>query len=673
MKTPIATEVLKQLRSHNFNFSTSRPLTFRLFPRLFDLSIFQSFQKPHDHKPRSNFIFLSTMEPRGRFINWGACREGAMSTLPRFASLGERATGLILAYQTVLDRDETFTQYYSEERLESYNIEASLREEFGVGPACLNDPGNPSPQRDFIISWATIFRDGVFEKKAEDRYLCRVQGRIVEIDESIHRTIMISRRAFPPAAQAWPIPADVEREYQLNLSIENDVSSELNDQIKYVERMRRLQLALRRRRKNLQELRDSVRVKTEPKSPEPSHAGYRTPSVSQLLQSIESRPVRERDPSYPSESSTVSTGDDIPYGNPRNEPTPGMQERSLRSADQGVQSEPKDPKQIDRAQQAPAALRHKARGTINTNDETRSAPSTPPTTSNLPTGPADTTASSSRPVQSSAFMPINRRQAKAAANFATPTESPHPKRLRETRQAEQTVEPSPKRRKSSYPNASAELDSMTYGQHLAMWNDQSQQSPSTQKPPKDTKPEKTGKKKRERNNFTEYEKEHAPSWIRAQLTAGVSGVDLERAYMAQFGTKHHSTTLKAFLDRNEAKAKALAKATGTTVSTPSTQEDRQPSKIVVLKEPEAESTPNNDAPVNAEKVTSPPPPSHGHPAPAGQSAGQGGEAFALPFVGQSGTRASEPLRSPSVGYREVIRAQSVALTGHGMENGLPGA
>ena len=172
------------------------------------------------------------MASRQRFINWGAYRKGVFSTLPRFDALPHGGFELVNSYQAVLDRNETFTQYFSDKHLESYGIEASLREEFGVGPPCLSDPENPADESAGIISWTTIFRSGDFIEQPDGRYLCHVHGKIVELDERIYRTIMISRRAFPPSSQAWPIPSDVDRELELSMAIEADVVNELNSQIK---------------------------------------------------------------------------------------------------------------------------------------------------------------------------------------------------------------------------------------------------------------------------------------------------------------------------------------------------------------------------------------------------------------------------------------------------------
>jgi hypothetical protein len=65
---------------------------------------------------------------------------------------------------------------------------------------------------------------------------------------------------------------------------------------------------------------------------------------------------------------------------------------------------------------------------------------------------------------------------------------------------------------------------------------------------------KAKERKRKRKNFTEYEKENAPAWLRAQYDAHRPSGEIERAYVDKFGVRHRSSTLKSWLERMEEQA-----------------------------------------------------------------------------------------------------------------------
>ncbi|CAG8939000.1 unnamed protein product [Penicillium salamii] len=474
-----------------------------------------------------------TMDGATRSINWGACREGVSSTLPRFDSLSRGNNDLVRSYQTVLDNDETFSQYFSDEPLHSYGIEASLREELGVGPPCLPDPENPSDARQAMISWATIFREGDFEKQPEGGYICRVQGKIIEIDETMHKTIMISRRAFPPAAQTWPIPGDLERELELGLSIEVDVDKEIKSQIECVERLQKLQLSLKKRRKVLEGIRDPSSVeKVENCTPEPSHA--KPPTSTQTLTSP---------------SLTASSGHDIASAKGKNT-SKAHHHSTMDKHESNDSNDQHDNKRVSTHAVQSIKNEHTTKGLIQQTshevisiaDTCSSTPSTPPAPSTLPASSFPATVPSPVFTPSAAFMPINRR-----------FEHIPSKRLQGSQPTQDGTSQTSKRFKSAHPTSSSDLEVLQHGQHLAMWNEQRNTSSPSQNTPTERQPQKE-KKRRERNNFTDYEKQHAPQWIREQLDAAMVGTELERAYTARFGTHHQFYTLKAFVDRMERKA-----------------------------------------------------------------------------------------------------------------------
>ncbi|CAG8217740.1 unnamed protein product [Penicillium salamii] len=512
------------------------------------------------------------MDGAARSINWGACRQGVSSTLPRFDSLSRENSDLVRSYQTVLDNDETFSQYFSDQPLHSYGIEASLREELGVGPPCLPDPENPSDARQAMISWATIFREGDFEKQPEGGYICRVQGKIIEIDETMHKTIMISRRAFPPAAQTWPIPDDLERELELGLSIEVDVDKEIKSQIECVERLQKLQLSLKKRRKVLEGIRDPSSVeKVERRTPEPSYA--KPPTSTQTLTSP---------------SLTASSGHDIACGEGKN--TSNAHDHSTTDKhDSNDSNDQHDNKRVSthavqsikNEQTTKGLIQQTSHEVISIADTCSSTPSTPPEPSSLPASSLPATVPSTVFTPSAAFMPINR-----------PIEHIPSKRLQGSQPTQGGTSQTPKRFKSAHPTSASDLEVLQHGQHLAMWNEQQNTSSPSQNTTTEGKPPKE-KKRRERNNFTEYEKQHAPQWIRQQIDAAMVGTELERAYTARFGTHHQFYTLKAFVDRMERKAaeqekriERLAEAKKDAVNNEKSNDagdSETGSKIVVLK------------------------------------------------------------------------------------------
>lgn len=168
----------------------------------------------------------------GSSIKWGAYREGARFLLPRFESLKHEGPALIQSYQDVLDKDETFTQYFSDERLQSYDLESNLRALLGIRPPLVDEPQGSNNQSDVSLSWVNIFRHGKFEKRDDGFYQCRMQGRLIKIDETMHKTILVNRCFLPPNSDTYVSAADVEKESEVNLSIEADVLNELHIQIK---------------------------------------------------------------------------------------------------------------------------------------------------------------------------------------------------------------------------------------------------------------------------------------------------------------------------------------------------------------------------------------------------------------------------------------------------------
>ena len=139
---------------------------------------------------------------------------------------------LMQSYQAVLDNDETFTQYFSDEPLESYTVETRLRQTLGIRAPSSSDSGPSRSENDASISWVNIFRHGSFERQSDGSYYCYDQGNLVQIDESLHKSILLNRCFLPANSYLWPSPTDAERESKITLAIEADVLEEIDQKIK---------------------------------------------------------------------------------------------------------------------------------------------------------------------------------------------------------------------------------------------------------------------------------------------------------------------------------------------------------------------------------------------------------------------------------------------------------
>ncbi|KAJ5775726.1 uncharacterized protein N7511_000737 [Penicillium nucicola] len=307
-------------------------------------------------------------------IKWGAYREGARFQLPRFDSLNPEGPALLEAYQDVLDKDETFTQYFCDERLQSYELESNLRQLLGIRPPLVDEPESSNNQNDVSISWINIFRHGKFEKTDDDFYQCRMQGRLVKIDETMHKAILVNRCFLPPNTNPWVSAADVTKECEVNVSIEGDILNELHRQMKYVERLKRLQQSLKKRRYRLR--RDQGPEASSYKSsdtPQSFRSNYPSPTDSSQKLSVLSRTAIDSqhksrvstsvEPSvdlmnptvsveYPDEqgrsaspsSSDASTGVDIPFSrNQNNRKRKSMSSDLEQTVDEGWSSQNQTP------------------------------------------------------------------------------------------------------------------------------------------------------------------------------------------------------------------------------------------------------------------------------------------------------------------------------------------
>lgn len=128
------------------------------------------------------------------------------------------------------------------------------------------------------------------------------------------------------------------------------------------------------------------------------------------------------------------------------------------------------------------------------------------------------------------------------------------------------MRPPPKKQKIEAAPSPTNIETNDLGKELPMWKEKVD-TPIKPEPSSSTAGTRRKGQKRTRNNFTDYEKQHAPAWFKKQLDAGTPPADVEKAYHKKFGVFHRWLTLKLWVDRLDERA---AKA-------------KPPSKIVVLR------------------------------------------------------------------------------------------
>ncbi|KAI2711923.1 hypothetical protein CBS147332_5559 [Penicillium roqueforti] len=483
-------------------------------------------------------------------IKWGTCREGVLSQLQRFESLPQDGLKLMESYQAVLDNDETFTQYFSDKPLESYTIETRLRETLGIRPPRQNNPS---------ISWVNIFRHGSFEKQSDGSYYCYDEGKLVEIDKSLHKCILLNRCFLPTNSYLWPSPADAEREAEVTLAIEADILDEIDKKIKYVEKLKRLQLALKKRRNKLQGIRVPVKRSRTPQTP----VQYPTPNESRHpTVSVETRNARARSSS---ESSGISSGSDIPFAVSGDNSRPLSYDRDDAAGSSG--QEHSNPIDLAEGNQNPHDNKmgvSVARCRSNRNPEV------------APIQHDKQKSKQSQGDESPKHQLDDTQKSKQSQGDESPKH--------QLDDNEDLVQPPPKKQKfetEPLPTdivqtdiiptdivptdiVPTDIETIDLSEELPMWK--GKVDTPTKPQPKSSTGKRIGQK-RTRNNFTDYEKKHAPAWFKSQIDAGRLPADVEKAYAEKFGVFHRFLTVKLWVDRMEERASRA----------------QPPSKIVVLK------------------------------------------------------------------------------------------
>ncbi|CAG8188414.1 unnamed protein product [Penicillium nalgiovense] len=464
-------------------------------------------------------------------IKWGTYREGVRSQLQRFESLPQDGLALMQSYQAVLDNDETFTQYFSDKLLESYIIESRLRETLGIRPPSSSDSESSRDKNDPSISWVNIFRHGSFEKQSDGSYHCYNQGNLVKIDESLHKSILLNRCFLPANSYLWPSPADAERESEVTLAIEADILDEIDRKIKYVEKLKRLQLALKKRRiKLLQGIQDPVKRSRTPQTP-----GLQYPTPRESLRPTVSVETHTRARSS-SESSGISSGSDIPF-------------TARGDASRPISYDSDDD-----------------------NDDTDN--SHQQENSNIITESDQKACENEMGVSVSGLLSSRKPQVAQSQDY---TQNSKPfqgdgSAKHQLHGNEDLMRPLLKKQKTETAPSPAEIETIDLNEELPMWKEKVD-TPTKPQPTYPTTGKKRKGQKRTRNNFTDYEKEHAPAWFKSQVNAGKLPSEIEKAYVEKFGVFHRWLTVKLWVDRMDERAAKAEK----------TVEAENPSKIVVLK------------------------------------------------------------------------------------------
>ena len=163
------------------------------------------------------------MDSSNYFISWGSQR---YVPIRRFEDLRSERHDLIRYYEEVLQTSQTFTQHFSKQPLESYDLERSLTIVMGWDPSSWNQDAN-SPS----ICCLDIVRHGDFQQQSDGCYHCFIQGKVIEFDQQSHDKIEFCRSHALQLSSPRPSQADTTREKEITLEIYDDVCREQSDDL----------------------------------------------------------------------------------------------------------------------------------------------------------------------------------------------------------------------------------------------------------------------------------------------------------------------------------------------------------------------------------------------------------------------------------------------------------
>ncbi|KAJ5518836.1 hypothetical protein N7453_001258 [Penicillium expansum] len=190
------------------------------------------------------------------FISWGSERH---VPLRRFETLQSARRDLIRYYREVFETAQTFTQHFSKQPLNSYEMERSLRKNMGCGPSCLDEDASSTS-----ICWLDIVRHGEFQQQSDGCYHCYIQGKVFVHDEQLHNRVDFCRSHALHISNSGPSDADIERESKATLDIFTDISNELSDISNYKKGLVDLQREVGIRHSAVQLLRRPVIISPKP-------------------------------------------------------------------------------------------------------------------------------------------------------------------------------------------------------------------------------------------------------------------------------------------------------------------------------------------------------------------------------------------------------------------------
>ncbi|CAI7653257.1 unnamed protein product [Penicillium discolor] len=184
------------------------------------------------------------------FISWGSERK---ALLGRFEPLRPYRHDLVRSYREVLKTAQTFTQHFSKQPLNIYDMEKSLSKNMGCDPSAWNNDANSTS-----ICWLDIVRHGDFQQQPDGCYYCFIQGRVLEFNHELHDRVEFCRSHALQICNSGPSRADLEREAEITLEILTDISDELKDLPRYTKSLAKLKQAVKIRYSELQSLLDPI-------------------------------------------------------------------------------------------------------------------------------------------------------------------------------------------------------------------------------------------------------------------------------------------------------------------------------------------------------------------------------------------------------------------------------
>ncbi|KAJ5958873.1 uncharacterized protein N7479_006023 [Penicillium vulpinum] len=193
------------------------------------------------------------------FISWGSEK---YIPIRRFEDLQPDRHDLLRSYEEAIETGQTFTQYFSNQPLESYEMDRSLRKNMGCDPSPLDENANT-----ISVCWLDIVRQGDLQQQGDGCYHCSIQGKVFVFDQQLHDRVEFCRSHALQISHSGPSYEDVEREVETTMGIWTDISKQITDSLKFMKGLKKLQLAVKIRLNELQSLPGHTIISPTPTSP----------------------------------------------------------------------------------------------------------------------------------------------------------------------------------------------------------------------------------------------------------------------------------------------------------------------------------------------------------------------------------------------------------------------